>query len=287
MRFPLVLLVSGLLTSGVNAQETDPGLLLMAHGGSPEWNAHVRRAIEPLQQEMPVAVAFGMANPMTLAAAVDSLEALGVDEILVVRLFLSGDSFLEETGYILGLHDRRPKGGMHAEHMHALALDAPVRVSREGLLDASEVGGIVRERALALSRNPAAESVLLIAHGAASDEENDAWLRRMDAHADSIREAAPFAAVRAETLREDWDEPRAIAEVRIRSFVEAEAAAGRDVIVVPFRLAGFGPYAEVLDGLPYTSDGRGLLPDVRITDWIRRQVLELAGAETGLTNPVP
>ncbi len=58
-------------------------------------------------------------------------------------------------------------------------------------------------------------------------------------------------------------------------FVARAQAEGRKAIVIPFRLSGFGPYAEVLSGQEYVADKRGLLPHVNITSWIRRQAGEL------------
>jgi hypothetical protein len=63
-----------------------------------------------------------------------------------------------------------------------------------------------------------------------------------------------------ETLREDWPDKRQAAEVRIRGFVERADREGGRAIVIPFRVQGFGPYTEVLNGLDYVSDGRGLVP---------------------------
>ena len=69
------------------------------------------------------------------------------------------------------------------------------------------------------------------------------------------------------TLREDWEEERVAAEHDIRRRVAAEASAGRQVIVLPFRLFGFGPYAEVLNGLEYRA-GHGLLPHDAVAEWV-------------------
>ena len=68
----------------------------------------------------------------------------------------------------------------------------------------------------------------------------------------------------------------------IRRFVSSESEEGRTVIVIPFRLSGFGPYAQVLEGLPYRADGRGLIPHPAITDWIRD---EIASAMSQPTHP--
>jgi hypothetical protein len=82
-----------------------------------------------------------------------------------------------------------------------------------------------------------------------------------------------------ETLREDWPEKRAVSETRIRAFVEQANRDGGSAIVIPYRVAGFGPYAQVLEGFSYVSDGKGLLPSAEVAQWVRRQVDELRGGD--------
>lgn len=283
-RFPtaLALFLLPLVATAQDVTEK-PGLLVMAHGGSEEWNSAVMDAVEPLRKTHPVAIAFGMANPETLQTAADSLVASGVSQVHVVRLFISGESFFDETEYAFGLRNEAPSGHfMHPPKPINLAL--PVTLSSEGLMDIVSLGGILKDRAEVLSQRPEDESVLIIGHGPGSDEENEQWLHRMDQMADSVRASLPFRYVQVETLREDWTGKREHAEVRIRAFVERETQEGRTVLVIPFRLHGFGPYAEVLEGLEYHSDGTGFLPDARITDWIShqyQQLIEQYQARTG------
>src|SRR5262245_49914568 len=68
------------------------GLLIMAHGGSPDWNKAVLAAVEPLKDRYPVEVAFGMADACSLQEGVRTLETKGVRKVGVVRLFVSGES---------------------------------------------------------------------------------------------------------------------------------------------------------------------------------------------------
>jgi hypothetical protein len=252
----------------------------MAHGGTPEWNAAVDEAVAPLRGDQPTSIAFGMADPETLAASVAELEGAGVACIAVVRLLVSGASFLHQTEYLLGQRADAPAFVMHhgGHGMSAevappapIATDRTIIIGREGLLDDPSLGAILARRAAALSTRPEDESVLVIAHGPGDDSENEVWIRQLDRMADSVRTAGAFHAVEVHTLREDWKEKRAESEARIRTFVSAETTAGRRVLVIPFRLFGFGPYAKVLDGLTYVADERGLLPDPAITAWIRRQ----------------
>jgi hypothetical protein len=50
-------------------------------------------------------------------------------------------------------------------------------------------------------------------------------------------------------------------------------------LVITFRVHGFGPYAEVLQGCEYIADGKGLLPHPAVTRWIERQAALLQKGE--------
>lgn len=277
------------------------GLMVMAHGGSEAWNAAVETAVAPLRAELPTAIAFGMADPTTLQAAVTELEAQKVECIAVVRLFASAQSFLHQTEYLLGLREDAPRffisHGAHHNDAHHQKADKPatpspvpvkaeIKLSQKGLLDAPETGAILADRALEMSDRSGNESVLILAHGPGDDTENDAWLRKLDALADSVRATGLFTEVGVHTLREDWPEKRVVAEQQVRTFVEEQSQGPGRVLVIPFRLFGFGPYEEVLEGLSYEATGTGLLPSPKITEWIRSQVQELMG-EAGWSSHMP
>jgi sirohydrochlorin cobaltochelatase len=152
-------------------------------------------------------------------------------------------------------------------------------VSAEGLNEAPEMAAVLLDRARALSRDPAREDVLVLAHGPGEDAENERWLAYLDRLAEQTRSALPFHRVQVATLREDWPEKRTAAERAVREFVESSRGAGRRALVIPFRVEGFGPYADVLEGLDYSANELGLLPHSNVTTWIRRQALELRSAE--------
>jgi sirohydrochlorin cobaltochelatase len=261
------------------------GLLLMAHGGTEEWNAAVEAAVAPLRARWEVEVCYGMAVSSALEASMQRLEARGVTDVAVVRLFVSGDSWREETEYILGLRAELPArkvrahaalphhGGGHGGHrMEAprpIAHRARVAMSRDGVGDSPLIDRILLDRVEALSTEPARETILVIAHGPGDDAENERWIARMKERLEPLHSRGHFRKVEVATLREDWPEKRPAAERRIRSIVEQGSADGR-VIVVPFRIAGFGPYREVLKGLTYVSDGAGFLPHENVTRWIEQ-----------------
>lgn len=298
-RRSLLALGAGGLTlalAGRAAAATDFGVMVMAHGGGAVWNGEVEAMLAPLRAELPLEVAFGMAEAASLQAAVQRLEARGVRRIGVVRLFISGESWLERTEQILGVrpgaapkaahgehdphgphgsHDPAAPGGGHDMGLWRIETRSAFAIGREGLAEAPEMGEVLVERVRGLSRDPASESVLILAHGPEDDGENERWLARIDARAESVRRAAPFRAVQVTTLREDWPEKRVASEARIRDFV---AAAGRDggrALVIPYRVSGFGPYKGVLEGLSYVSDGKGLIPSTGVEHWVRRQIAAL------------
>jgi sirohydrochlorin cobaltochelatase len=309
------------------APSSDPfGVLVMAHGGDAAWNANVHAAVATLEARHPVEIAFGMADACSMQEAVTRLEARGVRQIGVVRLFVSGESWLERTEQIFGLREGAPSptssasgvaectqtegddhgghgshgnaqsaGGQvgHAGHAVAggvsaappmpphrmaffrVASKASFTVSREGLMEAPEMGAILVDRARGLSQDARNEDVLILAHGPESDEENERWLGHLRSRAAGL-EALGFHSVTVETLREDWPEKRKAIETRVRELVAGAAKEGRRVLVLPFRLSGFGPYARIFEGQAYVADRVGLLPHAAVGEWIARQAEVLA-----------
>jgi len=309
-------LVLGVAIAG-GCAEPKAGLLVMAHGGDTGWYEDVDAAVAPLRSDRPTEVALGMAVTSTIRDAVQKLEARGVERVAVVRMFISGESFLEPTEYILGMRSNLPPtdhnlhaaaanphashgANGHAEHAsgphdaHAAAghdghaghgghrMEPPQRiaakseflVSRAGVAESPLIDQILVDRVRSLSTDPASESVLILGHGPGDDAENERWLANMRRRAAGIAQLGRFREIRCETLREDWPDKRVAAESRIRQFVENGARDGGRVIVVPFRVAGFGPYKEVLDGLTYVADGRGFCPHPNMTRWIQETAQE-------------
>jgi sirohydrochlorin ferrochelatase len=285
---------------GSPSQGSRDGVLVLAHGGDEAWNEGVRSALDPLRERWPVAVAFGMGRADTIQAAFDELEKEGVERVAVVRLFLSASSFEDRILWILGLSDTPPPPDPHAAGSHGTPSEAAaschepegsgppprartsarILLSPDSLLDAPEVGAILAERARALSKEASRERVLILAHGVGDEVENARWIAKLEVHAEAVRRALPFREVRVEALREDWPDKRVAAEERIRSFATGASSEGGRCLVLPARVYGFGPYAEVLEGVEYVADRRGLLPHDSIARWVEiaaRRILETPG----------
>ena len=275
--FVLLLLVRNSAGNVQSARQSDTcGLVVLAYGGSDEWNMAVRRAVAPVREQVPTSIAFGIADPDALTDAIAELERQGVACIAVVRLFMSAQSFLHQTEYFLGLREDPPPSfaSRHAPPFPA-EFEAEVKISQTALLDAPETGQILALNALELSDSSGTESVLMIAHGAEDDAVDGEWVQKMNLLADSVRATGLFRTVAVHSLREDWEQKRARAETEIRRFVADHSDGDGRVIVLPFRMFGFGPYAEVLEGLSYSSSGTGLLPHPKVTEWIERMTNEL------------
>ncbi len=271
------------------SSQGDFGVLLMAHGGIPDWEEAVLKAVKPLQSDTTIEVAFGMADAVSLQKAVTRLEAQGVRKIAVVRLFISGESWFERTEQILGIREgapARPTTDGHAQHDHGghgghgghsmefwrIKTVSSFVLSTEGLAEARAMGDILADRAKFLSSNPKNEDVLILAHGPGNDAENTRWIANIANRTAEVKNSRPFRRVQVMTLREDWPEKRKAAEARIRNFVTNAGESGGKAIVIPFRVQGFGPYAGVLEGLQYASNGQGLIPHPLVTQWISQQV---------------
>ena len=278
------------------AHTSATGVIVMAHGYTDEWNAAIQEAVAPLQKYCPTVVAFGMADPEPLQESVRELESRGVIRLVVAQLFVSGESFRKQTEYLLGLRpdppeyfllhhgpgvmssshhtDRpRPQDMLYASESHPIApiqTTSSFALTHNGLYDSAEIGKIVAERVRDLSRRPESESVLILAHGVGDDRLNAHWVDRIEQISGEIQQIGSFQDIRVETLREDWLDKRKLAETKIRDFVVQGDRRG-EVLVVPFRVYGFGPYESVLEGLSYRSDRRGLLPHPLVTEWLIKE----------------
>ncbi|HEX7125470.1 MAG TPA: hypothetical protein VF406_06770 [Thermodesulfobacteriota bacterium] len=170
------------------------------------------------------------------------------------------------------------EGSMGMGHGHG---GGPSRVRSGALL--FTVGGlgadplvaeVLLERILEVSREPSRETVILLAHGAGSDEDDRLWLEQLAERAEQIRARTPvtFRAIEVATVREDRPDRRAAAVARVRRMVEEGARDGCRVLVVSNRISGPGPYRRLLSGLDYVLNDRGIAPHPNLTRWMEAQI---------------
>ena len=107
IRAVLPLVAVGLLMA--RSASADPGILLLAHGGSADWNSRVTDLAARVNVTRPTEVAFGMATRASIQSAVDTLVSRGVTEIVAVPLFVSSwSTVITSTEYLLGLRAEAP-----------------------------------------------------------------------------------------------------------------------------------------------------------------------------------
>jgi sirohydrochlorin ferrochelatase len=275
------------------------GILLLAHGGSAEWNAQVTKLAAQVDGTEPTEVAFGMATRANIQAAVDRLCARGVTSIVAVPLFVSSwSSVITSTEYLLGQRAEAPPefaifakmshpdpasgSGAHGSHdghggqagadpQSPIRSPVPIRMAR-ALDDHPIVAEILAGRARSISRAPESEAVVIVAHGPTREEENRRWLTDMASIAGRMGTTERFAAIDYLTLRDDAPKPvRDAATAELRAIVTKRLGEGRRVLVVPL-LVSFGGIEkglrERLDGLAFAMPAAGLVPDDRLVTWV-------------------
>lgn len=270
---PLFLLWSSLLEpAAATAQPVQHkcAVLVIAHGSSAEWNAAVEEAVSRVNQTLPAAAGFLMGVGRRPDEAYTALLAAGATRVAIVPLLVSSISdHAEQIRFIGGLRADYP----HAEHMHLTQLrgSAPVIAVTSAMDDHPLLAAILTDRARALSRDPARESLVLVAHGPNPDAEALRWIETLQRLGGQITKTLPFAAVDVRLLRDDAPKPvkeRALAE--LRAAVSERSAGGRvlvvPVLMAPGRVANQIP--RVLEGLEYAWSGETILPDSRVADWI-------------------
>lgn len=286
------------LTVGARTSFADPGILLLAHGGTAEWNARVAELAAHVDNQRPTEIALGMATRATIQAAIDRLVARGVTEIVAVPLFVSSwSSIITSTEYLIGLRAKAPaalaafakmnhtaaaagpSGTASAAHDGHPAADGttpvttpvPIRMT-PALNDHPIVADILASRARSISRNPAEEALVIVAHGPNDSEDNRRWLADMASLAKRIGAIAPFGSIDYLTLRDDAPKPvRDQATAELREVVQRRSHDGRRVLTVPL-LVSFGGIdwglRERLQGLTYAMPDAGLVPDDRLVTWV-------------------
>ncbi len=286
------------------------GVVLLAHGGSAlEWNEEVRHVADQVDLTMPTEVAFGMATKSSMQAAVNRLVARKVTEIVAVPLFVSShSSVIDSISYLFGLRSQEPEdlkmfaemdhgnGSMTMDHgamshdpsMSSEArkpISSPVPIRMASALDHHRiVADILGDRAASISRDPAHEVVVLIAHGPVPDDENKLWLANMGTLADEMKQQSHYAGIESLTLRDDADKPvRDAATQQLRQKVEQISKGGNTALIVPLLLSYGGiedGLRKRLEGLNYRMPSQALLPDKRIVDW----VIDSAQATSPISN---
>ncbi len=254
---------------------------MLAHGGSARWDQLVREAVSQADLSVPVEVAFGMGMHQEevnrFQQAVDRLEQQHIDQLIVVPLLISSVSeVMRQFEYLMGLRDHGP----WEKDVRPVLRHVPVMITA-ALDDDPVVSEVLLDRIRDLSRSPADETVVLVAHGPVSDEDNAHWLEHMQSIARRLRIAGRFQSVVPVTMRDDAPElVQQTATRQMREIVERASRQG-PVLVVPLLLASGGIEEKIpqrLKGLKYEYQGLTLLPHPKLSKWIAERVQAVSTA---------
>ncbi|MGE3153536.1 MAG: hypothetical protein AB7G48_06920 [Nitrospiraceae bacterium] len=263
------------------------GVVVMPHGSMQPWNDAVERIIEPLKVRYRIEMAYGMGDPDIIQTAVTKLERQGIKRIVFVRMYELVHHMKPLTDYILGLADAPGFSGHGEGHGH----DVPAQVRSAALFSAfggytenfPPIAQVLCDRITEISKDPAKETVVFLAHGSNTDEDNDHWLSVIRTNIDWVKKdsrCASFKAIKPATVREDWPEKREKAVADVRKMIEEDAKTGR-VLVIANRMYGSGPYKKMLNGLEYVLNEKGFASSA-LTKWLEEGIERTV---TALTTP--
>ncbi len=288
MRLLVLLFVALCAATPAYSTIPDIGILLLAHGGDLRWNAEIESLRVRVNAQVPTESALGMADPTTLQAALDRLSARRVKRVVAIPLFVHTRSeVIDQIRYVLGLSDHpsevlrlaaeQMKVAMHGAPMHhhmfslkRVKTTLPI-IMTPALDDDAFVSRILLEHARTLSRDPARETVILVAHGPVDNGALADWLKTLGHHAEFVQREGKFHVATFAVLRDDAAPPvRAASVAGFRASVAAGAKSGR-TIVIPVLIARGGiedKIANDLAGLKYAWDGRTLMPHEGFEKWV-------------------
>jgi sirohydrochlorin cobaltochelatase len=278
----------------ISAQAGSPpapvGTIVVAHGGSAEWNGYVLDVAGRARTGGPVEVSFLMgeaARSRRFQDAVARLERAGVSRIVVVPMLVSSHSgHYEQIRWLAGETDSLDAVMHH--HLHMSGIERPdtrtPMVVTRAMDDSPEVARVLADRAKAIATAPSEQALFLVGHGPNEAAEYAEWMRNLRPVADSVRVWVGFRDVKVDLVRDDAPAPvRAEAVRRVRELIDLQARlTGRDVVVVPVLVSrgrvSREKFMADLVGLPVVYTGEPLLPHPHLATWIESRVREGTGA---------
>lgn len=250
------------------------GVLALGHGYGDKGDAQFKAGFAGVAQTRPTAVGLGMAmmDSGHIQRAVDALEAAGAKTIVVLPTEIGQRTNLtRQWNYILGREDRSAYLDVPRVKTNAKLVMATTPTASPVVTD------ILVANLRTISREPAREVAVILAHGPTDTQENAEELADLERHAAGARRALGAAGAWAATLQDDA--PTAVREAnvqRIRERIAAETAAGRRVLVTPILITG-GGYVSMkirkdLEGLAFEMVDLGLAESPLFPKWVEETV---------------
>ena len=250
------------------------GVLALGHGYGEKGNKQFEAGFAEVAKTYPTAVGLGMSmmGSAHIRTGIDKLEAAGARTIVVLPTEIGERTNLtRQWKYIFGRDD------------NSAYLDVP-RVSPRAQIVLARtptaspiVTAILIDNLRGISKEPARELGIVIAHGPTDEQENQEELADLQVHAQDIRKALGLSDVLAVTLQDDA--PTAVRQAnvdRLRERMKAATAAGKRVIVTPILITGQGfvsnKIRKDLEGLDYEMADIGIAESPRFPQWVAEAV---------------
>ena len=225
------------------AAVANQGVLVLAHNGTPEWNAKIKDLVAKVDAQKPAEIAFGVPTRSMIAPAVERLAKRGVTDVIAVPFFLSAP--------------------ISPEHLSGHAV--PIRIAPAAAEDPL-FADIILSRAEEISRKPGEEVLVLVGFG--SDDGGTPWVMDLAPTARRLNRTRRFASILAIGKP---DNPTDAEQQQIRLTLERNTATGRRILVVPVvtPASGADPAIErLLQGFTYELAPRGMMADDRVVQWL-------------------
>lgn len=245
------------------------GILLIAHGSkNQQWVEYIEQTIAAVNIDLPMTIGFlERVEGRSIADGVRELEKRKIKRIIAIPLFISsGSTHLEEIKFALGViptsrieTDFRPIDS-HAEIIWCSAMD-----------DHPYIINILKERIQLLSKEPANEGLLLVAHGSDKEGFYHLWEDTLQNISRSLKNQFSFQEVRYATVHPN-------------NIMEQAKTIGRNkkLLIVPVFLSE-GYYTSryipsKLEGLEYLYSGETYLPHPLVSKWIENSINHVEGS---------
>jgi sirohydrochlorin cobaltochelatase len=261
----------------LHAADSDSAVLILAQSGPGAWTKSVKKAVKEAELPYPYRLFFGMGDnadeQRELQDMITSLEEGGAHTIYAVPLLVSSYSpVCRQWKFLLGI-DVQP--GFMNNPLFPVQKHSTIHFA-DPLNDSAVVVEILLDRTHEISSAPAKESVVIVTHGPNDNADNDRWIEILYSISKRLKERGGYKSVEGITLRDDA--PPAVREQAVdflRERVKAADQAGNRVLVVTLLLSAGGIEHKIgleLRGMNYVFNTKALLPDSRISEWIRSQV---------------
>jgi len=272
----LVAAILGGLWTSSSAVDSEIGVILLSNSGPRGWSKMVNRAVREAAMPYPTHVFYGAgdtpAQQSTLQGMVQDLEDSGANTIIVIPMTVSPYSqAFRQWKYLLGV-DVQP--GFNNVPLFPVRKNSTVKFA-EPLNDSAVVVEILLDRISEISRKAEEECVIIVTPGPRDDVDNIQWESVLKSLSARVKERGRFKSVEAATLRDEAPSEKRQQALRVlRQKVDKAQQSGR-AIVVPLVLSSSGIEHKIsleLRGVAYTYNNKALLPDSRISEWMRSQL---------------